>query len=162
MCCIFVLLEETAGSYTESRRPGHETTAVTDREYRSQCIRGHIACLETRFVSFPRPPTTNVHCDPLNNFNMAAASTGARTRPVPIYRRLSHPTIPHYSLHDVYTILLHSVYVMYHGLKKTYVEASLKESTIKRYVRITLIEKAKSTFAHSIPHNNQEQLWSSP
>lgn len=80
-----MLLEETA----RRARPGHETTAVTDREYRSQCIRGHIACLETRFVSFPRPPTTYVHCDPLNNFNMAAS-----TRPVPIYRRLSRPNTP--------------------------------------------------------------------
>lgn len=87
------------------RRRRHETTAVTDREYRSQCIRGHIACLETRFVSFPRPPTTNVHRDPLNNFNMAAASTSARTRPVPIYRRAVSPARPsHITRFTMFTI----------------------------------------------------------
>lgn len=133
-----------------------DATAVTDREYRSQCIRGHIACLETRFVSFPRPrpPTTNVHCDPLNNFNMAAASTGARTRPVPIYRRLSRPNTPGHptllaSRCLQYPAAFSIGYVMYHGLNRKYVEASLKESPIKRYVRIDLIRKAKSTFAQN-------------
>lgn len=96
---------------TADSRPWYETTAaprrlaVTDREYRSQCIRGHIACLETRFVSFPRPPTTNLHCNPLNHFNMAA-STGARTASSDISPSLppeysDRPAI--FSLHYVYS-----------------------------------------------------------
>lgn len=94
--------QQTGGRGT--RQPPRRL-AVTDREYRSQCIRGHIACLETRFVSFPRPPTTNLHCNPLNNFNMAA-STGARTASSDI-----SPTLPPeysdrpaiFSLHYVYS-----------------------------------------------------------
>lgn len=134
----------------DNRRAGR--LAVTDREYRSQCIRGHIACLETRFVSFPRPPTTNLHCSPLNNFNMAA-STGARTASSDISPSLppeysDRPAI--YSRFTMFAVrtsnslLLYSVYVIYHGLKQISVEANFKGSTMKRN---SLTQKSKSTFA---------------
>lgn len=110
-CWLLVYYRGDGGQQTGGRRKRQppRRLAVTDREYRSQCIRGHIACLETRFVSFPRPPTTNLHCNPLNNFNMAAASTGARTASSDISPSLppeysDRPAI--FSLHNVQCVHL--------------------------------------------------------
>lgn len=103
----------------------------------------------------PAPATTNVHRDPLNNFNMAAASTGARTRTRFRYiavSRLSRPNTPGHPASLASRCLQSPAafsirYVS--RIKKTYFEASLKDAPIKRYVRITLIQKAKSTFAQN-------------